>query len=377
MSNWGVNRRSAIVRGLIVSAGGWRPLWSSNSDSEIVDQIVCPPNSSSERKTEAAILQLIDGRLLLAYTDFYTASPLDDAPAQINGRYSSDMGRTWTAPFLIVKNTAHKNVMSVSLLRLQSGEIAMTYMHKESDEDCAILFRISRDEAKTFGEPVRLSPHRSFWVMNNDRLVQLRSGRLLAPCQKLDNWPTVRHSLTHVLYSDDNGATWRASEAVDIRDNGDGADEPGAIELKDGRVLMYFRTALGCIYQCFSSDRGITWSRPESTKLEAPVSPAIIKRIPSTGDLLLIWNHTLPHARSGHSDRFPLTAAISRNDAASWDHIRDFDTDVRYTFGYPSITFCKDRALITYWAARDWPWWVGLKLKSVPISWFYESAVNP
>jgi hypothetical protein len=35
--------------------------------------------------------------------------------------------------------------------------------------------------------------------------------------------------------------------------------------------------------------------------------------------------------------------------------IHDFDTDVRYTFGYPSITFIKDRVLVTYWAARDWP----------------------
>jgi hypothetical protein len=364
------------VRGLIAAAGGWCPLRCGDSDSEILDQMVCPPNSSSERKTEAAILEMKDGRLLLAYTDFYTASPLDDAPAQIKGRYSSDMGRTWTPSFLIVKNTAQMNVMSVSLLRLQSGEIAMTYMHKESHEDCAILFRISRDEAKTFGNSVRLSAHRSFWVMNNDRLVQLRSGRLLAPCQRLDNWPMVRHSLTHVLYSDDNGTTWHSSEAVDIRDNGDGADEPGVIELNDGRILMYFRTALGSIYQCFSSDRGVSWSKPESTKLEAPVSPAIIKRIPSTGDLLLVWNHTLPHGRGGHSDRFPLTAAISRNDGASWENIRDFDTDERYTFGYPSITFCKDRALVTYWAARDWPWWVGLKVKSVPVRWFYESAAT-
>ena len=65
---------------------------------------------------------------------------------------------------------------------------------------------------------MRITSRKSFWVMNNDRLVQLRSGRLLAPCQRLDNWPKVRHSLTVVLYSDDRGNTWRESDLVDIRD---------------------------------------------------------------------------------------------------------------------------------------------------------------
>ena len=338
----------------------------------ILDQIICPASSSSIRKSEAAMVELKDGRLLLGYTDFYTVSPNDDAPARIIGRHSSDLGQTWGPPVTLVENTAKMNVMSVSLLRLQSGELVLAYMFKDSHEDCSVLFRLSRDEGRTFSDPVKITPRKSFWVMNNDRLVQLRSGRLLAPCQRLDNWPKVRHSLTQVLYSDDKGKTWQGSELVDIRDNNDGADEPGVMELPDGRILMYFRTDLGAIYQCFSSDGGITWAKPEATSLAAPVSPSVIKRIPSTGDLLIVWNHTLPHRRGGHTDRFPLTVAISRDSGGSWERVQDFDTDVRYTYGYPSITFVKDRVLVTYWAARDWPWWVSLKLKSVPVKWLYQ-----
>ena len=166
------------------------------------------------------------------------------------------------------------NVMSVSLLRLQSGELALAYMFKDSHEDCSVMYRLSRDEGKTFAEPKKITPQKSFWVMNNDRLVQLRSGRLLAPCQRLDNWPKVRHSLTQVLYSDDKGRTWKGSKLVDIRDNVDGADEPGVVELGDGRVLMYFRTDLGAIYQTFSHDNGDSWTTPVASSLVAPVSPA-------------------------------------------------------------------------------------------------------
>jgi len=256
----------------------------------------------------------------------------------------------------------------------------LTYMFKNSHEDpkgpheppdSSVLFRVSRDEGKTFSDPVTITPRRSFWVMNNDRLVQLASGRLLAPCQRLDNWPIDRHSLTQVLYSDDRGATWKASELVDIPANGDGADEPGIVPLKDGRLLMYFRTDLGSIYRSYSADGGVTWTKTESMRVASPVSPAIIKRIPSTGDLLMVWNHTLPHGRGGHTDRFPLSAAISRDDGETWD-IRDLDTDVRFTYGYPSLSFVDDRVLVTYWAARDWPWWVSLKLQSLPVSWFYR-----
>ena len=119
----------------------------------------------------------------------------------------------------------------------------------------------------------------------------------------------------------------------------------------------------------FTSPRNPYSPFPGTAYSHAPDSA--IKRIPSTGDLLIVWNHTLPHRRGGHTDRFPLSATVSHDEARTWK-IRDLDTDVRFTYGYPSITFFRERALITYWAARDWPWWVSLKLKSLPLTWFYQ-----
>ena len=53
--------------------------------ADVIEEILAPASSSSIRKTEAAIVELKDGRLLLGYTDFYTVSPNDDAPARIPG----------------------------------------------------------------------------------------------------------------------------------------------------------------------------------------------------------------------------------------------------------------------------------------------------
>src|SRR5689334_11986875 len=78
-------------------------------EADGIEQILAPATSSSIRKTEAAIVELKDGRLLLRYTDFYTVSPNDDAPARILGRHSSDLGKTWGPAFTIVENTAKMN----------------------------------------------------------------------------------------------------------------------------------------------------------------------------------------------------------------------------------------------------------------------------
>ena len=57
----------------------------------------------------------------------------------------------------------------------------MAYMFKNSHEDCSVMYRVSRDEGKTFAEPITITPQKSFWVMNNDRLVQLRSADCWLP----------------------------------------------------------------------------------------------------------------------------------------------------------------------------------------------------
>jgi len=40
--------------------------------------------------------------------------------------------------------------MSVSLLRLQNGEIALFYLLKNSEQDCRPVMRLSRDEGTTW-----------------------------------------------------------------------------------------------------------------------------------------------------------------------------------------------------------------------------------
>ena len=64
--------------------------------------------------------------------------------------------------------------------------------------------------------------------------------------------------------SDDNGLTWHRGkqEWKVFNDNGQRitVQEPGVIELKDGRVMMFIRSSCGSQMVSYSSDGGETWS---------------------------------------------------------------------------------------------------------------------
>ncbi len=106
--------------------------------------------------------------------------------------------------------------------------------------------------------------------------------------------------------------------------------------------MMWLRTSTGKIHASYSRDAGATWSDPVPLSVTAPVAPASIKRIPATGDLLLVWNHS-------PSERVPLTTAVSSDEGQTWQHVRNLEDDARYTYAYTSINFVGDRALFTYY----------------------------
>jgi hypothetical protein len=336
-------------------------------EKRVFETVVCPATKTNPRNSEADIIELKDGRLLLAYTEFYHYSLHDMAPARIAGKISSDRGRSWSEPFTIQEGIGAMNVMEADLLRLKTGEIALFFCVKNSEDDCRPYMRKSADEARSWGELVPIAkPYRGYFVLSNDRAIQLSNGGILLPAAYTPNiWAFPISNITSIcFYSDDQGRTWFKSE-VEIRLPDSPCDEPGVVELKDGRVLMWIRTTLGRIYRSFSEDSGETWSKPEPMDLVSPDSPAIIKRIPKTDDLLIIWNNTQGPRR------VPLTAAISMDDGETWKNFKNLEGDARYQYAYPSITFVDDEALITYYVHDERAGRISLKLKIAPVDWFY------
>jgi sialidase-1 len=193
-----------------------------------------------------------------------------------------------------------------------------------------------------------------YHVMNNDRVTVLTSGRLICPVAWTDDVfkPGGGHFVSFCYFSDDSGQTWRKStDQVDQPRRG--AMEPEVVELADATLLMIIRTQQGRIATSVSSDGGERWSAPAELPVQSPESPATIRRIPATGDLLLVWNNTYT-AGAGHGGkRTPLTTAISTDGGRTWLHQRNLEDRADQGYAYTSVTFHRDRVLLTYYVAAE------------------------
>jgi hypothetical protein len=319
--------------------------------------VVAPVGPANPRNSEAAIIPLKDGTLLLGWTEFYAGSGADHGPARISGKRSQDAGRTWGEKYTLVENDGGCNVMEVNFLRLNDGRIALFYCQKNSEStDCRVMMRTSNDEGRTFGLPKQLSPDAKYTGLTNGRCIRLKSGRIL-----LEAW---EGGDSYCYLSDDDGQTWRESQRVKP---GDGSWEPACIELKDGRVLMLMRTGLGGQYQSISADGGATWSTPAPSQLAGTAAPVSISRVPTTGDLLAIWNHNPGTADAQNRNRNPLTAAISRDEGKTWEQFRNIEDAPDDAWAYPAVTWVNQEALLTYFNYKGGH---SLLLKILPASWF-------
>ena len=333
------------------------------------------PGPDNPRNSEGAFMPLKDGRIMFAYSRYYGTNRNDHAAADIAARYSSDNGATWTdKDEIVVKNHGGMNVMSVSLLRLQSGEIALFYLLKNSTKDCRPVMRRSFDEGKTWSEPTMcITDEGGYYVLNNDRVIQLKDGRILFAVAK-HSFPDGRFDKAGVVFtysSDDNGRTWRRGKSVlSVIAPGEkkyAAQEPGVVELKGGGVLLWIRTNAGCQFMSRSTDRGETFSPPQPSRLLSPLAPASIKRLP-TGDLLVVWNDK---QKSPNGRRTPLAAALSSDDGQTWHGVKLVEDDPEGWFCYIAIQPLDDGTTLLGYCAYSRL--AHTRLVKVPTSWFYEN----
>jgi len=312
---------------------------------------------------------------MFAYTRF-TGGGRDQDAANIAARFSSDDGATWTTEDVtIVANEGLQNVMSVSLLRLDE-EIALFYLVKDSLADTRPMMRLSTDEGSTWSEPIEMIPDEQvgYYVLNNDRVVQLASGRLVAPVSQHASADRKWDAHGHILYylSDDVGRTWRRSKSVLRPDeSGEGRvtfQEPGVVELSPDRLLSFIRTDAGTQYYANSKDGGETWTAPRPSPLRSPLSPASIERIPGTGDLIALWNNN-----SLDSRRTPFTVAISRDDGQTWENTKVLEDDPDGWYCYTAIVFRGNRVLLGHVAGdRDEGKLSTTQITSFDVNWLYD-----
>lgn len=344
-----------------------------------------PPGPDNPRNSEGDFIQLKDGRIRFIYTHFTGSGGADNAPAHLAARDSSDGGRTWTtADALVLANEGGENIMSVSLERLPDQRIALLYLRKNSWTDCRPVLRYSADEGQTWSAPVGIIPDAlvGYYVVNNDRLCVLKSGRLLLPSARHTDpaRPKFHGDATILCWiSDDSGKTWRSSRSERPSPQIDGKvvslQEPGAVELSDGAVLLYCRTTGGSQFVTRSTDGGDTFGDFQpAPRLSSPTSPATIKRLPGKGGLLAVWNDHSQIDPSLRGRRTPLSAAVSLDDGATWSESRTLYNDPNGWYCYTALEVVGDAVLLGH-CAGDRTTGNGLthgRITRIPLTWFTD-----
>jgi len=308
-----------------------------------VDIIVCPLQETGPgnlRNSEGAVVELVDGRLLLAYTHFYAGAE-DWGAGDIRGKTSEDGGQTWSKPFLIEPNTARCNVGRLSMFRLPHYHdslhehpacLAHIFVELNSLYQNRMFIKTSVDEGKSWSNPTQINDVGTLGhiCQRGDTALTLSSGRVLVPVYGCLGGMCA----SFMYYSDDAGYTWSRNlgeMAIRFKDGKrvvafSQFEEPAVAELRDGRLLCFGRTNTGRLWQAFSEDQGLTWSDPEPTELASSYSPASLKTIPATGDLLCVWNQAATEEIPYGFGRMRMSCAVSRDDGKTWEHFQNLDS---------------------------------------------------
>lgn len=333
------------------------------------------PGADNPRNSEGAFVTLRDGKILFAYSRYHGSSHDDGASADVYGMISDDNGKTFSKPYLILSNEQHRaqNFMSVSFLRKENGDLALITLRKDEGLQCRPFIMTSADEGMTWSELAPCIQTAGYFVLNNDRVVRLKSGRILLPTSYIrtnnvfdGNGKLVKSAwkpCRAVVYaSDDDGQSWyELGAGVDMPylngDRSSGLQEPGVLQLNNGVVWMFFRTDLGRIYESFSLDDGYTWTPVQPSKFTSAISPISIKRL-SGGDILAVWNPVpVYNGRSEVVDgtwtggRTPLVVAISHDDGKTFSSPTTIESDPRSGYAYTAIHELSDGSVLLGYCA--------------------------
>lgn len=246
-------------------------------------------------------------------------------------RVSIDGGKTWQERTVFAEGAEFTVSDERALLRTEKGTLLLAFMNLDElkfhwddakggpQPDCRLPAYVVRslDGGKTWLAPQVIQD--DSWCGYVRSMIQTKSGRIVAAVEK-----ALADPGRHVMYtyvSDDEGATWKRSNVVDIGKIGGYGDHSGTMEgtvvqLADGRLYQLLRTLCGRFYETYSEDDGLTWQEPKPSEILASSSPAMLLRLES-GRIVMLWNRFRdPEQRIGRRDT--LSMAFSEDECKTW-----------------------------------------------------------
>jgi len=270
---------------------------------------------------------------LLAFAEGRKGGGGDSGDIDTVLRRSRDGGMTWEPLQIVLDEGANTLGNPCPVVDQKSGTIWLLFTRNlgedteakiragtaKSTRECWVTH--STDDGLNWSKPVNITattkaPDWTWYATGPGVGIQLRSGRLLIPCDHSVAGSKMFRS--HVIYSDDHGTTWKRGGVV-----GDNTNECQAAELADGTVQINMRSYHGQNRRAIATSRdgGETWSEITlDPALIEPVCQASLIRYPqgkrSKESVLLFSN---PASRK----REKFTVRLSPDGGATWPFSRE------------------------------------------------------
>ena len=316
------------------------------------------PGENNPRNSEGAFLRGVDGEILFAYSCYLGESTHDHAPCDIAMIVSYDEGETWSEPRVIAPASAFgvQNVMSVSGVKQLNGDVAFYFLIKENDFSTSLGRAISSDGKNFRTERCRSDFPHAYYTVNNDRIVRLADGKLVAPAafvsREENEWGGRCAFRTTCLISEDDGASfYKADFSLSTTDHVNahfGMQEPGILARDDGSLYLWMRTGYGRQYEAVSDGDVNSFTGLQPSQFTSPASPMQIKTI--DGVTYAIYN-PVPHydgryEPSGCLGRTPFVIRKSVDDGRTFGPLNVIGEDPDRGYCYPAIIQTRDDHLL-------------------------------
>lgn len=272
-------------------------------------------------------LLVTKGGAVLAICEGRKTGRGDHGDLDLVQKRSTDGGKTWGPLELIHEEGGMAKVTIGNPCPVVDQSTGVVWLPYTRDND-GVFMLSSSDEGKTWSKPREITadvkPKEWNWYAtgpgNGIQLTRGKyAGRLVIPCDhrvsaiaksKTGGWDMAGRS--HVIYSDDHGATWKLGGSTDF-----GMNECAVIERADGTLVLNSRSYRGkaCRGISVSKDGGVTWEpTTDDTALVESVCQASLIR--GADGALLFCNPATPKGRHH------LTVRLSLDDGQSWPHSR-------------------------------------------------------
>jgi alpha-L-rhamnosidase len=248
---------------------------------------------------------------------------------------------TWTAPISVADGVQPDGkrfpTWNPVIFQPKGGELMLYYKVGPSPKEWWGECKTSSDNGYTWSKAQKLPANILGPIKNKP--VQLSDGTILSGSSTEDHgWRA------HIERSTDNGKTWTFIGPLNDPEKV-GAIQPTLLTHADGSIQMLCRTngEDGHIVECWSKDKGLTWSEMKNTVLpnnNSGLDAVTLK----DGRQLLVYNHSTRNQKGmGHKGRGILNVAVSR-DGKNWDValILDYSDEQSKQFSYPSVIQTSD-----------------------------------